>query len=578
MRKISLPLTGGMSILCLIAQSAFVLAETSQPALVSFEQVVTAETRSATSPTVPEAEIIVIPIMEPTPATSLLIAQTATEAIPQEQTAPTATVEDQVTSVSQLLDVQPTDWAFSALQSLIERYGVIAGYPDNTYRGNRAMTRYEFAAGLNAALDQVNQLIATGLADQVSRDDLVTLQRLQEDFATELATLRNRVDTLEAHTAELEANQFSTTTKITGQAIFAVNVGGFSGDRIVDPTGVEIANEDPNATILYRANLDFDTSFSGTDLLKIRVDTGSNGGGDNAGGFLEPTFGSVLDFSIKPPFGPQFNLSRLYYTFTAFNDLKVTLGSQIVVTDFVDLNSYANLSFLDFSTQALINNYILIPIFGPSAGAVINWNPGKGPFTMRAAYVAADAANPNSDNDQRFLGPITSLTSLLYAGSGGNRGVFGDPYQGTVELEYAADKAFAVRLQYSGGNILDGRFDVFGVNLELAISPQVGVFGRYGYGSYDDTNFGDIEPNYWMAGVAFRDLFEPGTLVGIAVGQPFIESAVGNATQTNIEAFYNLPVNDNIRLTPLVQVIIDPANQNSNGTIVTGTLRTVFSF
>lgn len=48
---------------------------------------------------------------------------------------------EQVTSVSQLSDVQPTDWAFQALQSLVERYGCIAGYPDGTYRGNRALTR-----------------------------------------------------------------------------------------------------------------------------------------------------------------------------------------------------------------------------------------------------------------------------------------------------------------------------------------------------------------------------------------------------------------------------------------------------
>ena len=46
----------------------------------------------------------------------------------------------QVTSVSQLSDVSPTDWAFQALQSLIERYGCISGYPDGTFRGNRAMT------------------------------------------------------------------------------------------------------------------------------------------------------------------------------------------------------------------------------------------------------------------------------------------------------------------------------------------------------------------------------------------------------------------------------------------------------
>ncbi len=47
----------------------------------------------------------------------------------------------QVTSVSQLSDVQPSDWAFQSVQSLVERYGCIAGYPDGTFKGNRAMTR-----------------------------------------------------------------------------------------------------------------------------------------------------------------------------------------------------------------------------------------------------------------------------------------------------------------------------------------------------------------------------------------------------------------------------------------------------
>ncbi len=131
----------------------------------------------------------------PKPAESL--AQTAA---PQEQN-PAATLEQlnqytsegaaggetegQVTSVSQLSDVRPTDWAFQALQSLVERYGCIAGYPDGTFRGNRAMTRYEFAAGLNACLDKVSELIRGGTGNFATRDDLAALQRLQEEFAAE---------------------------------------------------------------------------------------------------------------------------------------------------------------------------------------------------------------------------------------------------------------------------------------------------------------------------------------------------------------------------------------------------------
>jgi Carbohydrate-selective porin, OprB family./S-layer homology domain. len=138
---------------------------------------------------------------------------------------------DQVTSVSQLSDVKPTDWAFQALQSLVERYGCIAGYPDGTYRGNRAMTRYEFAAGLNACLDQVTKLISSSTANLATKEDLATIQKLQEEFAAELATLRGRVDALEARTSELEANQFSTTTKLSGEVVFALT-DVLAGDNV----------------------------------------------------------------------------------------------------------------------------------------------------------------------------------------------------------------------------------------------------------------------------------------------------------------------------------------------------------
>jgi len=49
----------------------------------------------------------------------------------------------------------------------------------------------------------------------------------------------------------------------------------------------------------------------------------------------------------------------------------------------------------------------------------------------------------------------------------------------------------------------------------------------------------------------FRNLLLPGGLAGVAAGQPFIDNAVGNRTQTNMEAFYNFPISDNIQVTPL---------------------------
>ncbi|KGG29349.1 putative porin precursor [Prochlorococcus sp. MIT 0702] len=68
------------------------------------------------------------------------------------------------------------------------------------------MTRFEAAALLNACLDRI-----TEVTDE--------LRRLLQEFEQELAILKGRVDGLEARVGELEATQFSTTTKLVGQTL-----------------------------------------------------------------------------------------------------------------------------------------------------------------------------------------------------------------------------------------------------------------------------------------------------------------------------------------------------------------------
>ena len=173
----------------------------------------------------------------------------------------------QVTNVNQLRDVSPGDWAYEALRNLVETYGCIAGYPDGTYRGNRAMTRYEFAAGLNACLQQIERLIAASTADFISKDDLEILQRLMGEFEAELAIIGERVDALETRTAFLEDNQFSTTTKLGGETSFAISQ--VFGDEKADGSG----DIDSVTVFNFRSRLSFNTSFTGRDLLKVRLDS-----------------------------------------------------------------------------------------------------------------------------------------------------------------------------------------------------------------------------------------------------------------------------------------------------------------
>jgi len=140
----------------------------------------------------------------------------------------------QVTSVSQFSDVQPTDWAYQALSNLVTKYGCVAGYPNGTFKGKQAMTRFEAAALLNACLDRV-----TEMTEQV--------KRLLKEFEKELAVLKAKVDGLETKVADLAATQFSTTTKLSGQTVFWLGSSKFDGaNKGTSPlaqAGVGIANQ-----------------------------------------------------------------------------------------------------------------------------------------------------------------------------------------------------------------------------------------------------------------------------------------------------------------------------------------------
>ena len=301
----------------------------------------------------------------------------------------------QITSVSQFSDVQPTDWAFQALQSLFERYSCgVSGYTNGTFRGNRALSRYEFAAGLNSCLDRVNELIATATADLVSKQDLATLQRLQEEYSTELATIRGQVDALEARTGELEANQFSTTTKLSGEAIFSVSQA--FGDKVADTDTNPDNNPDLNSTATFsnRVRLSLNSSFTGTDQLQTRLNAGNIA--SNAG--TTGTNMSRLGYDTGAT-GNAVTIDKLNYAFNLSKKVRVKIDATGA-----ELNENVNVFNPDFrssGTGALSRYGRFSPIYrqaADGAGITVNVNP-NGKLALSAAYFATgrnNAADPSA--------------------------------------------------------------------------------------------------------------------------------------------------------------------------------------
>ncbi|WP_298917226.1 iron uptake porin [uncultured Nostoc sp.] len=495
----------------------------------------------------------------------------------------------QVTSVSQFSDVQPTDWAFQALQSLVERYGCIAGYPNSTYRGNRAMTRYEFAAGLNACLDRVNELIATATADLVTKQDLATLQRLQEEYSAELATLRGRVDGLEARTSELEANQFSTTTKLVGEAVFAVS-DVFGNNRAV-PGGNPTQNLDSNTTFSDRVRLNLLSSFTGKDQLQIRL---------NANNTISNAAVSGTNMTRLAFDGNNNNsvvIDKLNYAFNFNNAVRIKVDATNAEL-YENVNTF-NPDFASSARGALSRYGRFSPIYRQGqggAGLTVTFNP-NGPISLTGAYIARTANDPTLNNglldgDNAIFGQLSfQLTKafnigLTYARTYQtdlvNNNVNNNLFQGTGST--FANNPFGNNTRTESNN--------YGVEATFQFS-KLAISGWGGYTTADaqtGANAGtDAHIWYWAGSLALRDFGGKGNVLGVIFGQPprvtggSIKNVAANVNldddiSYHLEGLYKLKVSDNIQVTPGLLVIFNPEHNDANDTEYVGTLRTTFTF
>ena len=466
----------------------------------------------------------------------------------------------QVTSVSQLSDVQPTDWAFTALQSLVERYGCIAGYPNRTYSGNRALSRYEFAAGLNACLDRLSELIASSTADLVTQEDLATLQRLQTEYATELTTLRGRVDSLEARTATLEAHQFSTTTKLEGEAVFLA----------ADVFGAD-AGKQNNAVLQDRVDLDLITSFTGSDRLLVQLEAG------NVVAFNTPTadsnFGSQTELADEADTGNKITLNQLEYVFPLSDAIQISVeGTGGSITDIA-----SSISPLDDDAQGGLSYFSYNPIYdigGQSTGVGANIQLND-TLNVAFGYLAGEADNPTPGSGL-FNGSYAAFGQLtLTPGS----------FPLTLGLTYV--NAFSKDPATVS--------NAYGLEANYELSKAIEIGGWVGYIDdrvlSDPAARGDGRTWTYAGTLLFHNVGRAGNNLGFIVGVPPRQAefkfanpdAAGVSSQQedaalHVEAFYTYQLNDNISITPGVIWLMDPGNNNSNSDIVVGAIRTTFTF
>ncbi|AII48372.1 porin [Synechococcus sp. KORDI-52] len=511
---------------------------------------------------------------------------------------------DQVTSVTQFSDVYPTDWAYQALANLVEQYGCVAGYPNGTFRGNRAMTRYEAAALLNACLDRI-----TEVTDE--------LRRLLKEFETELAILKGRVDGLEARVGELEATQFSTTTKLSAKTVWVTGGTQAIGDNY-RTGGAKRARSAYNAeygafSFSYDLRLGLKTSFSGKDLLYTRLRAGNQG--DTS--VWDGNGVSLNKLDTAAPGGNIVEVDRLYYRFPLGDSFIIQAGP---LTRNTEMMGYKATAYAKGGTKVL-------DFFGGSLGTPGVWNKETGGgfgaiytnkkqvekgnpyFTVAANYVAdsgeANDSNPNTggfmtDNSEGNITTQIAYGNKQWGLAAGYRyGQCGAKFR--TGTEFAVDDKFGTPCTVANNKRTDADSHSWSAHAfwrpeESGWMPSIsaGVGASYLNGNKAwENNTTKRAMASWMVGLTWNDVFLEGNALGYAVGQPQFVYEVDNNKGDFVadggyamELWYSFQVTDNIQITPAVYWLSRPFGdntQNVNGNykslgVFGGLVQTTFKF
>jgi hypothetical protein len=494
----------------------------------------------------------------------------------------------QVTSVNQLRDVSPTAWAYEALRSLVERYGCIVGYPDRTFRGDRATTRWEFAAGLNACLNVMERLIQDGVG--VLKEDIDKLKRLVQEFESELAALGARVDNLEQRVAFLENNQFSTTTKLRGEVIFSIADGFGSSVPVTNPNGTTtfVQNGGAQAVFNNRVRLNFETSFTGKDMLRTRLQAGNFGSTFNQSG---PTGTNMSRLAYDNGRDNDVTIDDLFYRApigTPFGNITFWVGANELNLD--DVFITANPFLADSGTGALSRGqrYNNIVFRGPDGvGAAVRFKVGD-VFQVTGTYLASGgtngASNPNEGsglfNGSYSAGAQVGFSFIKFADI---NFVYVRSYQTAASMSSGLFGNVSSPLTERPFGNVGTTADRFGLQASAQVIPgvlNIAAWGGYANASATGVNnaIGDDNTSIWSwnLNLSVLDLFAEGAALSLGGGQ-VPRSDKESGTSYMVEAQYKFPVTKNILITPGAYAIFNP-NNSSNDTVYVGVLRTTFRF
>ena len=455
-----------------------------------------------------------------------------------------------IPAVDQLKKTRPADPNYRDFLDLAQRYNCTTKL---TQDYQQLMTRYELILGLNSCWQR--------LKNKLDFQERLIWHRLQQDFAQ----LQNHVDNSETDLTQLESAQFSTTTQLEGQVLFFVTDSLSAEDNSETFTG-------------YRTRLDFNTSFSGQDLLKIRLESRDIGSLDDVTNTL------LTRTSVDGSTEDQVEISELSYTFKPQAKTTMTLG-----TAGVGLNDVGEvLNPFSSSSKGAVSR------FGRRNPATLRGSGGAGigikqqlsdRISASAGYLIDSENIVNSETGGLFNSSASAISQIVMHPQDDLSLAFTytHTYQRGDDINLMGSTGLADANEPFGNNATTS--DNFGLQGNWQVSSSFEIGGWFGYTSAQQQEDGRDSATILNGALtlAFPDLFADNNQGGIIIGVPPTisghddSSLIAESTPLHFEVLYRIELREQIQITPGAFAIVNPDDDDGN-TIWVGTVRTLFSF
>ena len=469
------------------------------------------------------------------------------------------------TPVNELKDVSPDHWAYNAIKSLVEKYQIMEGFPDDTFRGNRPVSRYELAVALAKVMDRVDEMVsaATGEAPQptqlqptVTPEDLRTIARLQQEFKDELTAVKEREDTQDQRLSTLEKRM-----RVSGM------LEAYYRTYTVQPRATQINEMDDLRIATHlklNATLSPDLSYRGDlEILNQGVQSFANGhlategGHQGPGDIGTPLYVQRSYFSWTPP---NFDFHLGMMTFADTLKIGSTLHNEFRSGPVWPNNEggYGFVGTPPIQPPTVPNSgpgqLTLVPVNQaanlPTISGRVRWNPG--------VNVAEDLLDPNSVWTANlgsapsavldyYWGPLELGLGANYGAPGASTQLALDDQPSTFPL--IAEYYHGYTIAKMGLDLGMVRWGLYGHadNSSMSQLTSPSSFLGKGIGStldigtdalglsigYADVTRRDYDPNYYAESTAFlvsNNFF--GTGIGLGIGSKWGDSPASNTTGT----------------------------------------------